>query len=60
MGHTLAAAPAYLPVLFEITYTVASRGIKTLDIKLSQMDLDRATGGIYVDRRKGNDCNYIE
>ena len=60
MGHTLAAAPAYFPVLFEITYMVASRGVQTLDIKLSQMDLDRATGGIYVDRRKGSVSNHIE
>lgn len=50
----------YLPVLFEITYLIASRGVETLDIKLSQIDSDRTTGGIYVDRRKGSDSNIIE
>ena len=50
----------YLPVIFEITYLVASRGIETLDIKLSDIEPDRKTGGIYVHRRKGSKDNFIE
>jgi|GEM_PF-1377911 len=50
----------YLPVIFEITYLVASRGIETLDIKLTDIDPDRNTGGIYVHRRKGSKDNFIE
>lgn len=50
----------YLPIVFEITYLVASRGIETLDIKLSDIDPDRETGGIYINRRKGSKSNVIE
>lgn len=50
----------YLPVLFEITYLVASRGVETLDIKLSDIDPDRETGGIFINRRKGSRSNFIE
>ena len=55
-----AAQYDYLPVLFEITYLIASRGAETLDIKLSDIDPNRATGGINVTRRKGSKSNFIE
>ncbi len=50
----------YLPVLFEITYLVASRGVETLDLRLSDIEPDRETGGIYIARRKGSKSNFIE
>jgi len=50
----------YLPIVFEITYLLASRGVETLDIKLSDIDPDREKGGIFVRRRKGSKDNFIE
>lgn len=50
----------YLPVVFELTYLLASRGVETLDIKLSDINPDRTTGGILVRRRKGSKDNIIE
>lgn len=46
----------YLQPVFELTYLVASRGIETLDIKLS----DCLEEGILVRRRKGSIDNIIE
>ena len=55
-----ASVADYLPVVFELTYLLASRSIETLDIKLADIDPDRQTGGIYVTRRKGSESNIIE
>lgn len=49
----------YLPIVFEITYLVASRSVETLDIKLSDIDPDPVNGGILINRRKGSKNNII-
>lgn len=46
----------YLQPVFELTYLVASRGIETLDIRLSDCSKD----GILVRRRKGSIDNIIQ
>jgi len=46
----------YLQPVFELTYLLASRGIETLDIRLSHCTDD----GILVKRRKGSKDNIIE
>jgi len=45
----------YLPVVFELTYLLAARGIEVLDLKLS----DATSDGIDVARRKGSRDNTI-
>lgn len=61
LQRTLAARIAdYLPLVFELTYLVAARGIETLDITLADIDSNRETGGIYIARRKGSKSNTIE
>lgn len=45
----------WLPVAFELTYLLASRGVETLDIRLSDLTAE----GINVDRRKGSRDNTI-
>jgi integrase len=50
----------YLPVVFELAYLLAGRSVEMLDIKLSDIDTDRETGGIHVTRRKGSESNIIE
>ena len=50
----------YLPIVFELTYLLASRGVETLSIKLSDINPDRQTGGINVTRTKGSISNTIE
>lgn len=49
----------YLPIVFELTYLIASRGVETLDIKLSDIDPNPETGGIFIHRRKGSRDNII-
>lgn len=49
----------YLPIVFELTYLLASRGVETLDLRLSDIDPDRETGGIRVKRTKGSRENMI-
>lgn len=51
---------SYFAVLFELTYLLAARGIEVINIKLSDIDPDRVTGGIVVDRRKGSKTTVIE
>jgi len=46
----------YLPVVFELTYLLASRGVETLDISMA----DISDEGIKVHRRKGSRDNLIE
>ncbi|WP_421848275.1 site-specific integrase [Marinomonas sp.] len=50
----------YLPLFFELTYLIASRGVETLDLRTSHIDPDPINGGIYVTRRKGSKNNFIE
>lgn len=45
----------WLPVVFELTYLLASRGVETLDIRLSHCTSE----GIQVSRRKGSRDNII-
>ena len=54
-----ASVASYLPIVLELTYLVASRGVETLDLRLSDIDPDRNTGGIRVKRTKGSRENMI-
>jgi len=61
LQHQIAAQVSdYLPVLFELTYLTATRGVEAINIKLSDIDPDRETGGIHIHRRKGSRDNIIE
>lgn len=59
-SETAGEVAPYLPIVFEITYLIAARGVETLDITLADIDPDRTTGGIYIHRRKGSKDNIIE
>lgn len=46
---------AYLPIVFEITYLCAARGIEAVDLTRQNIQTD----GVLINRRKGSDDNII-
>lgn len=58
--HQVAAEISdYLPILLELTYLTATRGIEAIHIKISDCD-PSPDGGIHIHRRKGSESNTIE
>ena len=50
----------YLPVVFELTYLLASRKCESLAIKMEHITTDTdGLPAIFVERTKGSDSNYI-